>query len=246
MYSWVAFVTGLIVAELPYLVICAVLYFFCFYYTAGLPTESSKAGPIFLIMLLYEFIYTGIGQFIAAYAHNAVAASLVNPLVIFTLVGFCGAIVPYSQMVDFWKYWLYYLNVRPPPSLHRTAHLTYPQPFQYLMGSLLVFSTHDIQVQCRPSEFAIFDPLPGQTCAQYLSNYLSGMGSGTNLTNPDATAGCRVCQYRSGQDYLRTLNLPEYYYGWRDVGIVAIFVLSSYGCVYALMKLRTKKTKTAE
>lgn len=37
-------------------------------------------------MLFYEFVYTGIGQFIAAYAPNAVFASLVNPLIIGTLV----------------------------------------------------------------------------------------------------------------------------------------------------------------
>ncbi|KAL3424907.1 ABC-2 type transporter [Phlyctema vagabunda] len=229
MYSWVAFVTGLIVAEMPYLVLCAVLYFVCFYYTAGLPAESSKAGPVFLIMLLYEFIYTGIGQLIAAYAPNAVAASLANPLVIFTLVGFSGVVVPYSQLQDFWKYWLYYIN-----------------PFNYLVGSLMVFVTHDIQVECKESEFALFDPLTGQTCGDYLSSYLQVMGSGANLTNPDATSGCRVCQYKSGQDYLRTLNLPEYYYGWRDTAIVALFVFSSYGCVYLFMKLRTKKTKAAE
>ena len=33
-------------------------------------------------MTLYEFLYTGIGQFVAAYAPNAVFAALVNPLLI--------------------------------------------------------------------------------------------------------------------------------------------------------------------
>lgn len=32
MYHWVPFVTGLIISEIPYLVICAVLYFVCFYW----------------------------------------------------------------------------------------------------------------------------------------------------------------------------------------------------------------------
>jgi hypothetical protein len=52
MYSWIAFVTGLIVSEIPYLIVCAVLYFLCFYYTAGLPGASEKAGAIFFVMLL--------------------------------------------------------------------------------------------------------------------------------------------------------------------------------------------------
>ncbi|KAF2160175.1 hypothetical protein M409DRAFT_70682 [Zasmidium cellare ATCC 36951] len=210
MYSWIAFVTGLIVSELPYLVICAVLFFFCFYYTVGFRTDSDKAGAVFFVFLMYEFMYTGIGQFIAAYAPSAVAASLVNPLVIFTLVGFSGVLVPYSQIVDSWKYWLYYIN-----------------PFNYLMGSLLVFTTFDIDVVCKESELAIFDP-------------------GANLLNPSASSGCQVCAYTSGGDYLRTMNLNDYYYGWRNAAIVVLFVMSSYGLVFLLMKLRTKKTKKVE
>lgn len=170
------------------------------------------------------------GQFIAAYAPNAVAASLANPLIIFTLVGFSGVLVPYSQIVDFWKYWLYWMN-----------------PFNYLVGSLLIFTTFDIDVTCKDSELAVFDPIDNQTCADYLGPYLSdsGFGKGANLLNPTATAGCQVCQYATGADYLETLNLKDYYYGWRNVGIVALFVVSSYGLVYLLMKLRTKKTKKA-
>jgi hypothetical protein len=51
MYSWIAFVTGLVVSEIPYLIICAILYFVCFYYTAGLPANSNKAGAVFFVML---------------------------------------------------------------------------------------------------------------------------------------------------------------------------------------------------
>jgi ATP-binding cassette, subfamily G (WHITE), member 2, SNQ2 len=54
MYSWVAFVTGLISSEIPYLVICAIIYFLLFYYSTGFPTESNKAGAVFFIMLIYQ------------------------------------------------------------------------------------------------------------------------------------------------------------------------------------------------
>ncbi|KAJ5129746.1 uncharacterized protein N7515_005785 [Penicillium bovifimosum] len=46
-------------------------------------------------MLIYELIYTGIGQFIAAYSPNATFAALVNPLIISIPVIFCGIFVPY-------------------------------------------------------------------------------------------------------------------------------------------------------
>ena len=114
------------------------------------------------------------------------------------------------------------------------------------MSSLIIFTSWEKPVQCRPDEVALFDPAPGQTCAEYLQSYLTGMGSATNLLNPIDTAACRVCQYTTAADYLRTLNLPEKYYGWRNAGLLVVFALGIYGLVYLLMKLRTKQTKKAE
>ncbi|RLL94069.1 hypothetical protein CFD26_101712 [Aspergillus turcosus] len=228
MYSWVAFVTGLIVSEFPYLVICAVLYFLCWYYCVHLPYDSSRAGATFWTMLWYEFIYTGIGQFIAAYAPNPTFAALVNPLIISVLVLFCGIFVPYTQLNVFWKYWLYYLN-----------------PFNYVVSSMLTFGIWGAKVTCNEDEFALFDPMNG-TCAEYLSDYMKGAGWRINLTNPDATSQCKVCEYGSGSDFLTTLNIKDYYYGWRDAAITVIFAISGYALVFGLMKLRTKASKKAE
>lgn len=122
----------------------------------------------------------------------------------------------------------------------------YLNPFNYLMGSMLVFDVWGTEINCAESEFAIFDPPNGTTCSQYLAEYMAGSGVSSNLMNPDATAGCKVCQYRDGSDYLKTLNLLEYSYGWRDAGIVVLFAFSSYALVYGLMKLRTKTSKKAE
>lgn len=179
---------------------------------------------------MYEFVYTGIGQFVAAYAPNEVFASLVNPLLIGMLVSFCGVLVPYGQITAFWRYWMYYLN-----------------PFNYLMGSMLVFTLWGKDLECDKNEFATFDPPNGSTCADYLEGYLtSASGAFSNLINPDATSQCQVCSFSKGEDYLYTLNLKEYYYGWRDAAIVVIFAISSYALVYGLMKLRTKTSKKAE
>lgn len=178
---------------------------------------------------MYEFVYTSIGQMIAAYAPNAVFAALVNPVLIVQLVSFYGVMVPYSQITSFWRYWAYYID-----------------PFNYLMSALLVFTTWDAEVTCKPEELAIFDSAPNQTCGQYLQAYQQGMGAGIALLNAGATADCQVCQYASGAAYLQGFNIKEKYYGWRNAGIVVIFAFSSYAFVYLLMKLRTKATKRAE
>lgn len=227
MYSWVAFVTGLIVSEVPYLIVCAIIYFLCWYYTVGFSANSTQAGATFFVMLMYEFLYTGMGQFIAAYAPNEVFAALTNPMLLGALVSFCGVLVPYAQIQAFWRYWIYYLN-----------------PFNYLMGSLLVFNLWGSDVRCKESEFAVFDPPQGQTCGTYLQGYLARAPG--HLDNPGATSGCKVCAFGHASDYLKSLYLEDYSYGWRDAGIVVLMVFSSYGLVYALMKLRTKTSKKAE
>ncbi|KAL2821166.1 ABC-2 type transporter-domain-containing protein [Aspergillus granulosus] len=218
MYSWKAFVTGLIISEFPYLCLCAVLYFVCWYYQTNLPHASKDAGAIFFIMLIYEFIYTGIGQFVAAYAPNPTFAALVNPLIVNCL----------PELNVFWKFWFYYLN-----------------PFTYVLGGMLTFGIWDAKVTCNKDEFAFFDP-PNGTCKDYLGDFIAGAGKAINLINPDATSQCQVCQYTRGSDYLHTLNIHHYYYGWRDAAICVIFTLSGYALVFVMMKLRTKASKKAE
>ncbi|KAF3043071.1 hypothetical protein E8E11_001661 [Didymella keratinophila] len=194
-YHWAPFVAGLVVSEMPYLVICALLYFLCWYFTVGLPTEAKYAGSTFFVVMFYEFLYTGIGQMIAAYAPNAVFAALTNPLLITTLT----------------------------PLTIVASRINYLDPFNYLMSSLLVFTSWSATVTCKPSELAVIDPPSNQTCGEYLFEYQQGMGANTNLLNPAATTGCEVCQYADGAGYLRTLNLKEEYYGWRNAAIVVLF-----------------------
>jgi ABC-type multidrug transport system permease subunit len=122
----------------------------------------------------------------------------------------------------------------------------YIDPCNYLMSSLLFFTTWDKQIHCKDNELAIFDPPCGQTCGGYLSVYQQGIGVGTNLLNLDDTSSCHVCQYTDGGDYLQTLNLESYFYGGRNAGVEVEFVVDFYGLVVFMMKLRIKAIKKAE
>lgn len=51
MYHWAPFVTGLIVSEIPYLLVCALLYYVCWYFTCGLPTAPKHAGSVFFVVV---------------------------------------------------------------------------------------------------------------------------------------------------------------------------------------------------
>ncbi|KAI0469136.1 putative ABC multidrug transporter [Xylaria cf. heliscus] len=225
-YSWIAFISAQLLSEILVLIICATVYFISWYFTSGFPVRASASGQVYLQMLLYEFLYTSIGQAIAAYSPNAYFAALANPLIVGTLIQFCGVFVPYSHIVPFWRYWLYHLN-----------------PFNYLVGGLLVPVAWDTEVQCKASELTSIPLPPDTTCGDYMADFLSKYPG--YVTNAGSTTTCSFCPYSTGADYLRTLNYNERYYGWRDVGITALFCISSYALVFLMMRLRTKATKKA-
>ena len=119
----------------------------------------------------------------------------------------------------------------------------YLDPFTYLIGGLLEPVVYDVQVQCRPDELTQI-PLPSSTtCGEYMAEFLSSNAG--YITDPNNSTACEYCPYSTGADYLRTMNINDRYYGWRDVGITALFCISSYALVFGMMKLRSKATKTA-
>ncbi|KAF7561005.1 hypothetical protein G7046_g3143 [Stylonectria norvegica] len=198
-YHWVAFIGAQVISEVPYLIICATIYFSCWYFTVGFPLEASVSGHFFLQMILYEFLYTSIGQAIAAYAPNEYFAAIMNPLLIGAgLVSFCGVVVPYDQMQPFWKFWIYYLD-----------------PFTYLVGGLLGPVIWDVEVNCRSSELVSFAVPDNKTCGEYMTDFLA-VNAGY-VTSPNATGNCDYCAFSTGAEYAKTFNIREEYYGWRDV-----------------------------
>ncbi|CAG8947101.1 unnamed protein product [Penicillium salamii] len=226
-YHWFAFIGAQITSEIPYLIVCATLYFLCVYYTVKFPNDSNIAGQFYLQMIFYEFLYTSIGQAIAAYAPNEYFAAITNPIIIGAgLVSFCGVVVPYDALTPFWRYWMYYLD-----------------PFTYLVGGLLGEVIWDVKVKCEPSELIKFTAPVGQTCGTYMADFISAQ---TGYLVNSSTTQCEFCQYSTGADYAKTFNLREKYYAWRDTGITALFCISSYAMVVAMMKMRSKATKSAK
>ncbi|KAF4537636.1 ABC multidrug transporter [Lasiodiplodia theobromae] len=157
-YHWFAFVFAQCVSEIPWLILCGTLYFICWYFPSGLPVQASISGQIFFQMILYELLYTSIGQAIATYAPNEYFASLMNPIVLGAgLITFCGIVVPYGQITSFWRHWLYWLD-----------------PFSYLVGGLLTQLLWDVDVRCSSSELTSI-PLPpdgSTTCGEYMAAFL--------------------------------------------------------------------------
>ena len=212
-YNWVAFCTASVVTEIPISILSAVIYWALWYYPTGLPTDSSTAGYVFFMVMLFFLFQASWGQWICAFAPSFTVIANVLPF-FFVMFGlFNGVVRPYSQLSVFWRYWLYYLV-----------------PSTYWIGGVLAATLRDIPVQCGPGEAATFNPPPGQTCGQYAQSYVDQVGTGY-LTNPSATSDCGYCQYSSGVEYMAVLNINPSD-KWKYLPIFLGFVCSNWMLVY--------------
>lgn len=203
----------MVVCELPTAVLSAVLYWATWYFATGLPTDAGTAGYVLLMTVCMFLFMTSWGQWICAFAPSSTVISNVLPFwfVAFSLLN--GVVRPYAQLPVFWRYSVYYMN-----------------PSTYWLGGVLSATLAGQKVSCTPSETGRFDAPPGQTCGDYAGAFVRDAGRGY-LVETGATAGCEYCPYRSGDEYLATLNLAA---GdkWPFFGIFVAFCVSNWALVY--------------
>ncbi|KAF2125515.1 hypothetical protein P153DRAFT_400322 [Dothidotthia symphoricarpi CBS 119687] len=206
-YKTFPFALSMVVAELPYSILCAVGFFLPLYYIPGLNSESSRAGYQFFIILITEIFSVTLAQAIAALTPSPFIASYVNPFIIIIFSLFCGVTIPKPQIPKFWRVWLYELN-----------------PFTRLIGGMVVTELHGLPVVCTSSEFNEFQAPQGQDCGSYMGDFFSSGAPGYLLNN--ATDACRYCAYKIGDEFYTPLGY-EFNHRWRDLGIFAAFIASN-------------------
>ncbi|KAJ5776968.1 hypothetical protein N7520_000214, partial [Penicillium odoratum] len=206
-YSQFAFALSMVLAEIPYSVICAVCFFLPLYYIPGFQTESSRAGYQFFMVLITEFFAVTLGQMIAALTPNSFIASQLNPPISIIFSLFCGVTIPRPQMPKFWRAWLYQLD-----------------PFTRLISGMVVTELHGRNVECKTSEYNQFTAPANQTCGEYMSDFFERGGAGYLLDN--ATQVCEYCAYKVGDQFYETYEM-SFTHRWRDLGIFIAFVCSN-------------------
>ncbi|TGO89906.1 hypothetical protein BPOR_0088g00160 [Botrytis porri] len=207
MYSQFAFASSLVVAEMPYSILCAVGFFLPLYYMPGFQTSSSRAGYQFFMILITELFSVTLGQMVAALTPSPYISALVNPFLIITFALFCGVTIPKPQIPKFWRAWLYQLD-----------------PFTRLIGGMVVTELQGREVKCTSSELNHFTAPAGQTCGKYMENYFSRGGFGYIVNN--ATSACEYCAYKYGEQFYEPLAL-DFSNRWRDLGIFLAFIGSN-------------------
>ncbi|THC99137.1 hypothetical protein EYZ11_001388 [Aspergillus tanneri] len=210
-YSWTAFVISAILPELPYSVVAGSIYFNCWYWGVWFPRDSFTSGYVWMLLILFEMYYIGFGQLIAAISPNEVFASLLVPCFFAFVVAFCGVVVPYTNMIHFWRSWMYRAS-----------------PFTYLVEGLLGVVTHDVPVRCLTKEESTFTPPPGSNCQDYAGMFAQQAGGYVR----DIENGlCAYCRASDGDKFVARLNM-FYAHQWRDYGIFWAYVVFNFAAVY--------------
>ncbi|KAF8875310.1 pleiotropic drug resistance ABC transporter [Infundibulicybe gibba] len=212
MYSWTALVTSQILIEIPWNILGSSIFFVTWYWTSGF--DTSRAGYTYLIIgVLFPMYYATIGQGVASMASSAEIGGILFSLIFSFAVNLSGVLQPFSQL-NWWK-WLYRIS-----------------PMTYMIEGLLGQAIGRQQITCAPMELLPLEPPTGQTCGQYMEVFISSAGG--YLQNPAATSDCQFCTVRSS-DHLLQQNFNIFYDNrWRDVGIVAGFIVFNIAATYLL------------
>ncbi|KAG0309809.1 hypothetical protein BGZ98_007543 [Dissophora globulifera] len=203
-YGWKPFAVSIVLVEVPYVILAATVFFLIFYWTVGFVSSSILTFFTWLMVIIFCLFAITLGQVIAALTPSTAVAALLNPFVFSSLNLFCGVIIPKNAMPKFWSSWMFWLD-----------------PYHYLVEALVSVQLHNVPVHCKTSEFSVFNPPSGQTCAQYAADFMKTATGYIN--NPDDTTGCQYCLYSLGQDFYQGLSF-DFAHRWRNLGIICVYL----------------------
>jgi len=210
-YSPYVFAIAQLAGEIPYSILCAVVYWVLMVYPMGFGKGSAGlngTGFQLLVVIFMELFGVTIGQLIGALSPSVQIAVLFNPFVGVVFSMFCGVTIPYPTLIPFWRDWLYELV-----------------PYTRTVAAMIATELHGLVIRCNPDEFAVFSPPSGQTCQAWAGDFVNAFGGYIN--NPNATDACQYCQYSVGDQFFLPLNI-SFDNRWRDVWIIFAYFIFNF------------------
>jgi ABC-type multidrug transport system permease subunit len=192
-----------IIVEIPYMILTGILIFICYVYAVvGIDGPASQVTV--LLLCIQFFVYAGtFAHMIIAALPDAVTANAVVVLLYAMSLTFCGVLQSPSALPGFWIF------------MYRVS------PFTYWVSAMVSTLVHDREITCSSAELAIFDPPSGQTCGQYLGEYINLAGG--QLLDWNVTSDCRYCAVQKADQYIAgsQINFSD---RWRNFGIVWAYI----------------------
>lgn len=211
-YSSPAWLTAMILAEIPYSFFSTIFFFFPYYYMVGFPTASRISAYQYLFLAMYEIFSAHIGIVIAAICPSFDMTLVVNPLFFGLTFSFTGILVPWSQLSGVFKRFVYYTN-----------------PIAYAARGMIGNVIHGVDVVCSPQELVTFQPPSGQTCLQYAGDWLNTTFG--YIADENARSDCQYCAFKTGDEYLTTVNI-KFEERWVYFGYFFIFIFTNIALIF--------------
>lgn len=216
-YRWWIMVLSQFLNEIPYTVFCASIFFVCLYFPTQADTSGPHSGVFYLTYAIFlELFNISFALMLAYFAPDVQSAAVFVSFFYTFIVAFSGIVQPVLLMPGFWTF-MYKLS-----------------PYTYIIQNLVAAFLHGRKVTCATKELATLDPPSGDTCYQYLENYLEVAGG--YVANPNATSNCEICSYSNADAYLATIGV-KYSYVWRNVGFFCVYVIFNLAACLFLYKV---------
>lgn len=119
---------------------------------------------------------------------------------------FCGVLATPSTLPGFWIF------------MYRVS------PFTYLVSGMLATGLAGQTVTCAANEYLTFQPPSGETCRQYMADYIRTNGGALRAGTEANTSDCEFCTYISTDVFLSQVS-SEYSERWRNYGILWAFII---------------------
>ncbi|KAK4624500.1 ABC multidrug transporter F [Fulvia fulva] len=209
-YAWQAFMLSNILVEMAWNALMAIFCFLVWYYPVGLYRNAEWTDAVHirsfhtLLLILASFLFaSSFAHVLIAGAPGEEIAGALGALFSIMLYAFCGILASPDALPRFWIF-MYRVN-----------------PFTYLVSSLMATTIGQAPAFCAESEFQVFDAPAGQTCGDYLSQYMAANGG--YVQDPQAVDVCRYCRLDNTNEYLVGIN-ATWSTRWRDFGLLWVFI----------------------
>lgn len=214
-YSWKIFMLSQIIVEIPWNTLMSVIMFVCFYYPIGLQRNAEEYGQVtergvlfFLFLWAFMMFTSTFTDFIIAGFQSAEAGGNVANLLFMLCLIFCGVLASPSTFPRFWIF------------MYRVS------PFTYMVQGLMTTAIANTNVVCAANELRKFAPPLGETCQEYMQNYIDIAGG--YLQTPGAKDMCEFCTIGSTNTFLAGVN-AFYSERWRNFGIFMVYSVVNIG-----------------
>lgn len=207
-FSWFAFISAQIIAEIPWQIFAGTLSFFCWYYPVGLysnaiPTgATAQRGVLTWMFIVSLYVYTStLGQATVAAVGTAEEGGHIASILFMMALNFCGVL---KLPTGFWTF-MYHVS-----------------PFKYWVQGMLTTALANNEVVCSAVELVKLVPPTGMTCIQYMGTFIDDVGG--YLSDPNATDSCGYCPMSETNTFLTSIN-AIYSERWRNWAIFSCYII---------------------